>query len=69
MTHIMDAGFYYKALRAHFLIDAALCCFVMKVTVSDDKLRSIEGYISKCVNEKLGANYKTKATQDFSKKR
>jgi len=29
VTHIMGAGSYYKALRAHFLIDAALCCFVM----------------------------------------
>ena len=41
----------------------------MEVTVPDDKLRGIEGYISKCVKEELGANYKTKATQDFFKKR
>ena len=26
VTHIMDDESYYKALRAHFLIDSTLCC-------------------------------------------
>ena len=30
VTHISDGRYYYQALRAHFLIDAALCCFIME---------------------------------------
>ena len=40
----------------------------MEEKVSDDEIRSVESYIGKCVNEKLGANYKTKAVQSLSEK-
>ena len=30
VTHISDGRSYYNASRAHFLIDAALCCFIME---------------------------------------
>ena len=30
VTHISDGRSYYKASRAHFLIDAAICCFIME---------------------------------------
>ena len=51
VTHISDGRPYYEALRAHFLIDAALCCFIMEENVYDDELVDLEGYINKCTNE------------------
>ena len=64
----MDGGSYYKSLRAHFLIDAALySCFLDK-ELADDKLRYLKSYINKCVTEKLGVNYRNKAVEDLSQK-
>ena len=68
VTHISGGGFFYNAFRAHFLIDAALCCFNIKVEDYDDKLVDLKGYINKCVNENLGVNFKTKSIQDLSEK-
>ena len=68
VTHISDGGSYYKALRAHFLIDAAFCCFILEEKVNDDELVDLEGYIDKCVNKNLGVNFKTKYIQDLSEK-
>ena len=33
VTHISDDRSYYIALRANFLIDTALCCFIMEIGV------------------------------------
>ena len=68
VTHISDGGSYSNALRAHFLIDAALCCFNIEVKDNDDELVDLEGYINKCVTENLGVNFKTKPIQDLSEK-
>ena len=51
VTHISDGRSYYKALRAHFLIDAALFCFIMEENVYDDELVDFEGYINNCINK------------------
>ena len=29
VTHIMDGESYYTALRVHFFIDSALCCYFL----------------------------------------
>ena len=38
VSHILSGGAYYKALRCHFLIDAAIVCHIMKEKVSDGEL-------------------------------
>ena len=38
VTHIMDGGSYYKSLRAHFLIDAALCSCLLDKKLADNEL-------------------------------
>ena len=42
VTHIMDGSSYYKSLRAHFLIDSALCCYLMEDELAEDELMEIE---------------------------
>ena len=51
VTHISDGGSHYKALRPHFLINAALCCFIVEEKVYDDELVDLAGYIKKYINE------------------
>ena len=68
VSHIIDGSSYYKSLRAHFLIDAALCCFLMQNSTTNEEIRGLDSYIKKCVQEKLGADFKTKAVHDYSEK-
>ena len=58
VTHIMDSESYYKALRAHFLIDCALCCYLFKNVITEEDLVDMACYIAKCSNDKLGINHK-----------
>ena len=68
VTHIMDGGSYYKALRAHFLIDSALCCYLFKNVLTEEDLVDIACYIAKCSNDKLGINHKNRVVQDVSER-
>ena len=54
VTHIMDGGSYYKALRANFLIDCALCCYLFEDKIAEQDLEDMASYIAKCSIEKLG---------------
>ena len=67
-THIMDGGSYYKALRAHFLIDCALCCYLFEDKIAEEDLEDMASYIAKCSNEKLGFNHKTRVVQELSER-
>ena len=67
VSHIMDGGSYYKALRSHFLVDAALCSYLLEDEITDEDLTDMKAYIAKCSQEKLGINYKSRAVQDLSK--
>jgi len=66
LTHIMDGGSYYKALRAHFLIDRALCCYLFEDKIAEENLEDMASYIAKLSNEKLGVNHKTRVVQELS---
>ena len=65
VTHIMDGESYYKALRAHFLIDCALCCYLFEDKIAEEDLEDMASYIAKCSNEKLGVNHKTRVVQEL----
>ena len=64
----MDRGSYCKSLRAHYLVDAALCCFQLEDEVTDQDLADMKTYIAKSKHEKLSVNYRNRAVQDVSKK-
>ena len=68
VTHIMDGISYYKALRAHFLIDSALCCYVFKNVITEEDLVDMACYIAKFSNDKLGVNHKNQVVQDVSER-
>ena len=67
-THIMDGGSNYKSLRAHFLIDSALCCYLLEDDITEEDLGDIACYIVKCSNDKLGINHKNRVVQDVSER-
>ena len=60
VTHIMDGGSYYKSLRAHFLIDSALCCYLLEDDITEEDLGDMACYIAKCSNDKRGINHKNR---------
>ena len=68
VTHIMDGKSYYKALRAHFLIDSALCCYLFKKVITEEDLVDMACYIAKCSNDKLGINHNNQVVQDVSER-
>lgn len=52
--HIMSGGAYYKAVRCHLLVDAALIVHIMKDTVRNDELELMKQFILLSKTEKLG---------------
>ena len=68
VTHIMDGGSYYKALRANFLIDCALCCYLFEDKIAEEDVEDMASYIAKCSNKKLGVNHKTRVVQELSER-
>ena len=64
VTHIMDGESYYKALRAHVLIDSAFCCYLFKNVITEEDLVDMTCYIAKCSNDKLGINHKNRVVQN-----
>ena len=57
---IMSGGAYYKSLRAHFLVDAALCIYLLENEFSDDDLNADK--------KNLGQTFKTESPNIFMKK-
>ena len=48
-------GAYYKALRAHFLVDAALCLYMLQKQFSENELKDMERFITRCIKEQATA--------------
>ena len=65
---IMDDESYYKGLRAHFLIDSALCCYLFKKVITEEDLVDMACYIAKCSNDRLGINHKNRVVKDASER-
>ena len=65
---IMSGGSYYKALRAHFIVDDALCSHLFHSYFGKSELQNMELFITKCKEELLGSNYTIKVVQDFDEK-
>ena len=68
VDHIMSGGSYYKALRAQFLVDAALCSYLLENYFDKGELEEMEEFIKKCKQEMLGAQYTNRVIQKFDKK-
>ena len=52
--NIMSGAAYYKALRAHFIIDAALCSYLIQDCITDDELSLVQDYILNVQEDHLG---------------
>lgn len=65
---ILSGGAYYKALRANFLVDAALCSFLLKNEFSDEELKDMQEYIIRCRTNKLGAKNEERIVKYFDTK-
>ena len=46
---IMSGDASYKSLRAHFLVDAALCVFHLENDHSNEELAEMTQFISRCM--------------------
>lgn len=55
---ILSGVSYYKALRAHFLVDAALRVVIIESEFSDDDMSFLESHMLQYRKEKLGSQYK-----------
>ena len=56
-NNIMSGGCFDKAIRAHLLIDAAICQYVMKYAFTEGEMSEIRSFISKVADEKAGAEH------------
>ncbi len=56
-SHIMNGGCFDKAIRAHFLIDAATCQYTMKHTFTVGEFDEMRTFMEKVANEKAGARH------------
>ena len=64
----MSGGAYYKSLRAHFLVDAALCPYLLEGEFSDEELDEMKLFIIRCEQEKLGSTLDCRISQHFDEK-
>ena len=65
---IMSGGAYYKSLRAHFLVDAALCAYLLEDEFTDEELEEMKLFIVRCRQEKLGSKFNNRITQHFDER-
>ena len=56
-NHILNGGFFDKAIRAHLLIDAAICQHVLKHAFTDEELGEMRTFMEKVADERLGARH------------
>ena len=55
--HILNGGCFDKAIRAHLLIDAAICQYIMKDKFTTEELNEMRTFLEKVADEKMGARY------------
>jgi hypothetical protein len=65
---IMTGGAYCKALRAHFLVDAALCAYLLGEEFTDEELEEMKLFIEKCKQDKLGLTISNRITLEFDER-
>lgn len=63
VDHILTGGAYYKAIRAHFLVDAAMCSFLLKDDFNPGELDDVRSTINHCVKEMPGSNFQSAVTR------
>ena len=56
------------SLRAHFLVDAALCVFHLENEFSNEELAEMTQFINQCRHEKLGSNLTNRITQQCNER-
>ena len=55
--HILNGGCFDKAIRAHLLIDAAICQHVMKHAFTEEELGEMRTFMEKVADGKMGARH------------
>ncbi|KAI3378566.1 hypothetical protein SNEBB_000964 [Seison nebaliae] len=55
--HILNGGCFDKAIRAHLLIDAAICQYVMKDAFTKEELGEMRTFMEKVADGKMGAKH------------
>ena len=68
VDHIADGNAFYKALRAHFLIDAAYCCHALGEYYGDEDLNEIRQFIHQSKESKWGSQHTSDDLKIFSEK-
>ena len=68
IPNIICGNDYYKCLRAHFLIDAALTTFILESVITLDDVLYIENYINNITEGFLGCDRVTEVLKTISKK-
>ena len=53
--HILSGGCFDKAIRAHLLIDPAICQHVMKNAFTDEELDKMRTFMEEVADGKMGA--------------
>jgi len=56
-NHIMDGGCFYKAIRAHLLIDAAIYQHIMKLAFTKEERGDTRTFMEKVADGKMGARH------------
>ena len=67
-NNILNGGCFDKAIRAHLLIDAAICQYVMKHVFTNEELDQMRSFIEKVANEKMGAKHTAPIVAVFEQK-
>ena len=57
VDNILSGSAYYKALRAHFLVDAALCSVILEQCFTEEDLEHVEEAVLTCRSNKLGSSF------------
>ena len=65
---VMSGGAYYKSLRAHFLVDAALCPYLLEGEFSNEELDEMKLFIIRCEQENLWSTRDCRISQHFDEK-
>ena len=64
----MSGGAYYKALRAHLLIDAALVSYIMKDLCTDEELTMLKEFLVQCKANKSGSSCTSPIIETYGRK-
>ena len=66
VAKILTGGAYYKALRAHFLVDAAFCSSLLENKLSKESIELLKASIEFSRKNKLGSDYSDDITKEIT---